>query len=143
MWAPLTFHSSGSCQSNAGVAVGTSCRTRGMRRPIAFRVARRPSPVMLRHSGKSSRTKPCNRSPAVPGPGAGLALCCRPSDNWSLQFPVVLEARPFGHRQNELAAHAGVFLVLLDDFGGEVPGEDQDILRAIESERFDGTNRDF
>src|ERR1700722_968710 len=61
------FHSRGTVQSKAGVPLGTSLMAIGISCWMRRRVARRPSPVMLRQIGNSSSMRRCISIPAVAG----------------------------------------------------------------------------
>src|SRR5829696_4659972 len=57
------FHSRGTVQSNATVPEGTSWISSGTYSLTMSRVARTPSPVMLRQIGKNSAQRSCNSVP--------------------------------------------------------------------------------
>src|ERR1700722_12861610 len=73
------FHSSGTVQSSARVPLGTSCNSSDGSSVLRYAsVVRTPSPVRLRHIGKSSVAHVCRSAPVSVGDDAasraGLAL---------------------------------------------------------------------
>src|SRR6266511_6260049 len=66
------FHSRGTVQSNTWVPLGTSCVSRSTCLASVARVVRKPSPVMLRHTGYSSAMSSCMALPASAGSAAAI-----------------------------------------------------------------------
>src|SRR6185436_2800416 len=134
------FHSRGTVQSNTWVPLGTSCTVRSISSRRMPRVWRWPSPVRLRQMGYSFSTRRYRSAPAVVSSGA-FADCREPPAKfvalWIIAWAVVsmprtilrLEHSHLGHGHHELAAAFLIFLLLRDDLIGEIPRQQQDIVR--------------
>src|SRR4029453_19610019 len=82
------FRSRGTVQSNTWVPLGTSKISRSMCLAMVARVARKPSPVMLRHTGYSSAMSSCMAVPASAGSAAAIT-----SLMVTYQIPLVAASR--------------------------------------------------